>query len=161
MPGIVRAGRKRPSLAIMEDASDSDPASSPPGNKRRRYSDASDSLTATESHDNGVNDAFTGDDVFQPGSIIRVKLKNFVTYTAAEFHLGPSLNMIIGPNGTGKSTLVCAICLGLGWSSEHLGRSKELSAFVKHGAAEAEIEIELAKSERMARNPVIRRSFLA
>ncbi len=51
----------------------------------------------------------------QPGSIVRVKLKNFVTYTAAEFHLGPSLNMVIGPNGTGKSTLVCAICLGLGW----------------------------------------------
>ena len=51
----------------------------------------------------------------QPGSIVRVKLKNFVTYAAAEFHLGPSLNMVIGPNGTGKSTLVCAICLGLGW----------------------------------------------
>jgi chromosome segregation ATPase len=65
--------------------------------------------------------------------------------------------MIIGPNGTGKSTLVCAICLGLGWSSEHLGRAKELSAFVKHGAAEAEIEIELAKAEGMRVNPIVRR----
>ena len=55
------------------------------------------------------------DEVHQPGSIVRVKLRTFVTYTAAEFHLGPSLNMVIGPNGTGKSTLVCAICLGLGW----------------------------------------------
>ena len=159
MPGLVRAGRKRPSLAILDDDSDSDPASSMPGSKRRRYSDASESPTTTENYANGVNDAVTDEDVFQPGSIIRVKLKNFVTYTAAEFHLGPSLNMIIGPNGTGKSTLVCAICLGLGWSSEHLGRSKELSAFVKHGAAEAEIEIELAKSERMARNPVIKRTI--
>jgi ABC-type Mn2+/Zn2+ transport system ATPase subunit len=26
--------------------------------------------------------------------------------------------MIIGPNGTGKSTLVCAICLGLGWGPQ-------------------------------------------
>ena len=51
----------------------------------------------------------------QPGSIVRASLKNFVTYTAAEFYPGPSLNMVIGPNGTGKSTLVCAICLGLGW----------------------------------------------
>jgi len=51
----------------------------------------------------------------QPGSIVRVKLTNFVTYTDVEFHPGPSLNMVIGPNGTGKSTLVCAICLGLGW----------------------------------------------
>lgn len=54
----------------------------------------------------------------QPGSIVRVKLENFVTYTAVEFLPGPSLNMVIGPNGTGKSTLVCAICLGLGWSPQ-------------------------------------------
>ena len=51
----------------------------------------------------------------QPGAIVRVKLTNFVTYTAAEFFPGPNLNMVIGPNGTGKSTLVCAVCLGLGW----------------------------------------------
>ena len=54
----------------------------------------------------------------QPGSIVRVKLSNFVTYTAVEFFPGPSLNMVIGPNGTGKSTLVCAICLGLGWGPQ-------------------------------------------
>lgn len=52
---------------------------------------------------------------YAPGSVVRVRLSDFVTYTSAEFNLGPSLNMIIGPNGTGKSTLVCAICLGLGW----------------------------------------------
>lgn len=51
----------------------------------------------------------------QPGAIVRVKLTDFVTYTSAEFFPGPNLNMVIGPNGTGKSTLVCAICLGLGW----------------------------------------------
>jgi hypothetical protein len=56
-------------------------------------------------------------EVHPPGSIVRVKLKNFVTYAAAEFFPGPKLNMIIGPNGTGKSTLVCAICLGLGFGT--------------------------------------------
>lgn len=60
----------------------------------------------------------------QPGSIVRVKLTNFVTYTAVEFHPGPSLNMVIGPNGTGKSTLVCAICLGLGWGPQVSGMGK-------------------------------------
>lgn len=94
----------------------------------------------------------------QPGSIIRVKLTNFVTYTSAEFLLGPSLNMIIGPNGTGKSTLVCAICLGLGWGPNHLGRAKELGEFVRHGAREAEIEIELCGGPQTRnRNPIIRR----
>ncbi|KAF3047971.1 Structural maintenance of chromosomes protein 5 [Didymella heteroderae] len=163
MPGLVRIGRKRPSPEAPEDSSDSEPPTpvSVNGNKRARYArDASDSPASTNSSRNRQNVSANGvydDDVFQPGSIVRVKLTNFVTYTAAEFHLGPSLNMIIGPNGTGKSTLVCAICLGLGWSSEHLGRSKELSAFVKHGADEATIEIELAKSESMRANPIIRR----
>lgn len=94
----------------------------------------------------------------QPGSILRVTVKNFVTYTAATFDMGPALNMVIGPNGTGKSTLVCAICLGLGWGTQHLGRAKELSEFVKHGCSEADIEIEL-KGHRGKTNPVIRRNI--
>ncbi|KAL8892216.1 MAG: hypothetical protein Q9215_000850 [Flavoplaca cf. flavocitrina] len=93
----------------------------------------------------------------QPGSIVRVKLANFVTYTAVEFLPGPSLNMVIGPNGTGKSTLVCAICLGLGWGPQHLGRAKDVSEYVKHGEQEATIEIELAGDpKRHRRNPVIK-----
>lgn len=55
---------------------------------------------------------------FKPGAIVRIKLTDFVTYTSAEFFPGPRLNMVIGPNGTGKSTLVCAICLGLGWGPQ-------------------------------------------
>ena len=102
MPGIT-TGRKRPSIA----ASDDEEGHVSSASKRSRR-DASDALSSTR----------RGQNVYQPGSIVRVKLTNFVTYTSAEFHLGPSLNMIIGPNGTGKSTLVCAICLGLGWSSQ-------------------------------------------
>jgi len=61
---------------------------------------------------NGITPSSGG---HQPGAIVRVKLINFVTYASAEFFPGSNLNMVIGPNGTGKSTLVCAICLGLGW----------------------------------------------
>ncbi|CAF9935176.1 MAG: Structural maintenance of chromosomes protein 5 [Alectoria fallacina] len=92
---------------------------------------------------------------YQPGSIVRVELKNFVTYTAVEFFPGPSLNMVIGPNGTGKSTLVCAICLGLGWGPQHLGRAKEVSEYVKHGCQEAMIEIELAKDGKRFKNNIV------
>ena len=108
---------------------------------------------------------------YQPGSIVRVELKNFVTYTAVEFFPGPSLNMVIGPNGTGKSTLVCAICLGLGWGPQvslqeetvlrmdadglqHLGRAKEVSEYVKHGCQEAMIQIELAKDGKQFKNNI-------
>lgn len=88
-------------------------------------------------------------------------MTDFVTYEKAEFLLGPNLNMIIGPNGTGKSTLVCAICLGLGWETKHLGRAKDISEFVRHGQKKAIIEIELARDPtRQARNPIIRTKIL-
>ncbi|KAA8896164.1 P-loop containing nucleoside triphosphate hydrolase protein, partial [Sphaerosporella brunnea] len=98
------------------------------------------------------------DQPFQPGAIVRVAVKNFVTYTYAELKPGPSLNMIIGPNGTGKSSIVCAICLGLGYAPSHLGRSNEVSAFVKHGFQEAFIDIEL-QGYPDERNQVVRRKI--
>ncbi|KAK7528232.1 uncharacterized protein IWZ02DRAFT_438299 [Phyllosticta citriasiana] len=94
----------------------------------------------------------------QPGSVVRIKMTNFVTYTSSEFKCGSSLNMVIGPNGNGKSTLVCAICLGLGWSPQHLGRAKSVGEFVKNGTTEAAIEIELAGGPQTGgRNPIIKR----
>jgi chromosome segregation ATPase len=84
-----------------------------------------------------------------------VKVRNFVTYQEAEFFLGPNLNMVIGPNGTGKSSLVCAICLGLGYSSSVLGRASAFGEFVKHGNEEAEIEVELQRKPEHAENYVV------
>ena len=51
--------------------------------------------------------------------------------------------MIIGPNGTGKSSIVCAIALGLAAKTSVLGRAKEVQDFVKHGSVKAVIELEL------------------
>ncbi|KAK4155132.1 SMC5-like protein [Chaetomidium leptoderma] len=92
---------------------------------------------------------------FQPGAIVRVKVVNFVTYEEAEFFLGPNLNMVIGPNGTGKSSLVCAICLGLGYSSNVLGRASAFGEFVKHGKDEAEIEVELQRKPEHSENYLV------
>ena len=60
------------------------------------------------------------------GSICRVKLHNFLTYNDAEFFPGPRLNVILGPNGTGKSSIVCAFCIGLAGSTKviHLQRQQ-------------------------------------
>ncbi|KAK4231062.1 SMC5-like protein [Podospora fimiseda] len=92
---------------------------------------------------------------FQTGAIVRVKLTNFVTYHEAEFTLGPNLNMIIGPNGTGKSSLVCAICLGLGYPANVLGRASAFGDFVKHGSKEANIEIELQGEPEAGQNHIV------
>ena len=52
--------------------------------------------------------------------------------------------MVIGPNGTGKSTILCAICLGLGGQPPLLGRADDARTFIKNDQEIAEIEIELA-----------------
>ncbi|KAF2873069.1 structural maintenance of chromosomes protein-like protein 5 [Massariosphaeria phaeospora] len=170
MPGIIRKPPKRVSALISDEDEQSDsPSVVSTSSKRARHArDASDQPASAPTQTNGRRrivrtesgqenaDDFV-EDAHQPGSIVRVKLVNFVTYTAVEFYPGPSLNMIIGPNGTGKSTLVCAICLGLGWSPQNLGRAKDIGEFVKHGCSEAEIEIELAAAAGQSENPVIRR----
>ncbi|PHH63545.1 hypothetical protein CDD81_5732 [Ophiocordyceps australis] len=140
----------------MSDDSDSSTES-----KRRRLDstpdvdgDADDALRANQTT-NGAQNGNTQDD-FQPGAIVCVRVENFVTYEKAEFFPGPHLNMVIGPNGTGKSSLVCAICLGLGYSPRHLGRAGSVKEFVKHGKDTAMIEIELYKRPQDRRNHVVR-----
>lgn len=55
-----------------------------------------------------------------------------------------SLNMVVGANGTGKSSVLNAICLGLGGEPKLLGRAVDVRDYVKHGETKAMIEIELA-----------------
>lgn len=52
------------------------------------------------------------------GSVVRMKLVNFMTYDHVEFRPGPNLNMILGPNGTGKSSIAAGIALGLGFGTQ-------------------------------------------
>lgn len=56
---------------------------------------------------------------------------------------GPNLNMLIGPNGTGKSTMVAAIILGLGGNPKTVGRGSKISEYIKHGCNVATINIHL------------------
>ena len=63
-----------------------------------------------------------------------------------KYYPGEYLNLIIGPNGTGKSTIVAAIVLGMGGNCKLLSRSKDISDFVKNGKTKANVEIDIVTS---------------
>ncbi|XP_064032553.1 structural maintenance of chromosomes protein 5 [Pogoniulus pusillus] len=83
---------------------------------------------------------------FVEGSIVRIFMENFLTYDVCEVRPGPNLNMIVGPNGTGKSSIICAICLGLAGKPSFIGRADKVGLFVKQGCLKGVVEIELCKT---------------
>ncbi|XP_074217777.1 structural maintenance of chromosomes protein 5 isoform X2 [Camelus bactrianus] len=83
---------------------------------------------------------------FVEGSIVRIAMENFLTYDICEVSPGPHLNMIIGANGTGKSSIVCAICLGLAGKPAFMGRADKVGFFVKRGCTKGMVEIELFRT---------------
>lgn len=66
------------------------------------------------------------DGAYAVGSVLAVELINFMTFGHVRFEPGPALNLVLGPNGTGKSSLVCALCLGLANSPKVLGRADKV-----------------------------------
>ena len=70
---------------------------------------------------------------YRPGHVTRVHMKNFLTYDLATVFPGPRLNVILGPNGTGKSTITHAMCLACGGAPATVGRAPDLKQFVKIG----------------------------
>ena len=82
----------------------------------------------------------------QRGAIVRIRLRNFMTYTDVVLRPGPNLNMILGPNGTGKSAVVCSIIVGLAGEVSLTGRATSPAGLVKKGSDWASIEIELFNS---------------
>lgn len=67
------------------------------------------------SHEPNITRHIYFDISYIAGSIVRVKITGFMTYDHVQFQPGPHLNMILGPNGTGKSSIAAAIAIGLGF----------------------------------------------
>ncbi|KAI0125214.1 P-loop containing nucleoside triphosphate hydrolase protein [Xylariales sp. AK1849] len=164
MPSLVSRRRSR---SVYEEGEDDRQSSEIESLKRRRRGRGSNGIDDNDDDEDEVDDdsffstqitngSSHGGNGYQPGAIVRVKLTNFVTYENAEFFPGPNLNMIIGPNGTGKSSLVCAICLGLGYPTSVLDRASKMGDFVTHGKDAAIVETELQKRPGDRHNPVVR-----
>uniref|UniRef100_A0A8C4T7Q5 Structural maintenance of chromosomes protein 5 n=2 Tax=Erpetoichthys calabaricus TaxID=27687 RepID=A0A8C4T7Q5_ERPCA len=116
--------------------------------KRKLSWDKDNSARAGTSKIKDGTTANEGQRRFVEGSIVRIKLVNFLTYDFCEIYPGPNLNMIIGANGTGKSSIVCAICLGLAGKTSFIGRGDKVGLYVKRGCSKGTIELELWRNER-------------
>ncbi|XP_068658656.1 structural maintenance of chromosomes protein 5 [Aristolochia californica] len=84
-----------------------------------------------------------GEDDFLPGTIFEIELHNFMVFDRFICNPGPGLNLITGPNGCGKSSVVCAIALGLAGEPQVLGRATNVGAYVKRGEDSGSIRITL------------------
>ncbi|XP_070598754.1 structural maintenance of chromosomes protein 5 isoform X2 [Erythrolamprus reginae] len=93
---------------------------------------------------------------FVEGAIVRISMENFLTYDNCVVFPGPHLNMIVGANGTGKSSIVCAICLGLAGKPSFIGRADKVGHYVKRGCNKGTIEIEVHK---LPKNVIITREM--
>lgn len=90
------------------------------------------------------------------GTVRFVGLANFMTYRDVSFSPGPGFNIVVRPNGSGKSAIMSAITLCLGGDVSTLGRQSKTGEFVNVAASEqskfAEIEVHLHKDLRQAGN---------
>ncbi|KAH8405322.1 hypothetical protein KR222_005352, partial [Zaprionus bogoriensis] len=68
---------------------------------------------------------------------------NEITYFPKNY-----LNVLTGPNGTGKSTLVSAIILGLGGEPQLLDRSSNIADYIKSGRSSAAIIVTIYGKSR-------------
>ncbi|KAG2448839.1 hypothetical protein HYH02_006190 [Chlamydomonas schloesseri] len=98
-------------------------------------------------------------DAFAKGAVKLVRMHDFMTYNGTvTVRPGARLNLVLGPNGTGKSSLVCALCIGLGGSLKNLGRAEDTKSFVRDGANSCWIETTLSSGGE-GRDFVIRRTI--
>ena len=79
------------------------------------------------------------------GSIKGVFLSDFLTYHQnVKVDFGTRVNLILGPNVNGKSSIVCAIMLGLGGSPGPLDRGDNLLSFIRNKEAHDETDVKQA-----------------
>uniref|UniRef100_A0A182MXM2 Structural maintenance of chromosomes protein 5 n=1 Tax=Anopheles dirus TaxID=7168 RepID=A0A182MXM2_9DIPT len=84
------------------------------------------------------------------GKIASVSLKDFVTYDSVVLYPDEYLNIILGPNGTGKSAIVAGIVLGMGGNCKLLSRCENIDSYIKNGKESATIRISIYRNEQRA-----------
>lgn len=86
--------------------------------------------------------------ISRSGKIHSIEIHDFMTFSEVTVFPGENLNLLIGPNGTGKSSIVSAMVLGMGGNAKVLSAHLKLGAYVKIGKEKAKITTKLYKNEK-------------
>ncbi|NXF17927.1 SMC6 protein, partial [Rhodinocichla rosea] len=130
-----------------------------PGSQKRQrkepsdvHSDESDEEEALElSADSGASSQLSDGEV---GIIESIQLKNFMCHSnLGPFQFGSNLNFVVGTNGSGKSSVLTALIVGLGGKATATNRGSSLKMFIQKGETSADISITLRNQGRDAFKP--------
>ena len=79
------------------------------------------------------------------GSVKGIYMSDFLTYHKnVKVDFGSRVNLVLGPNGNGKSSIVCAIILGLGGKPKILDRGDEITSFIRNKELQDPEEVQKA-----------------
>ncbi|NWJ08667.1 SMC6 protein, partial [Crypturellus undulatus] len=134
--------------------------SQPGSQKRRRQEFTSE---PTDEYNEEENSQLLADSNFsspstvgEVGIIESIQLKNFMCHSMlGPFQFGSNLNFVVGNNGSGKSSVLTALIVGLGGKATTTNRGSSLKVFVKDGESSADISITLQNQGRDAFKPEV------
>ncbi|KFU93166.1 Structural maintenance of chromosomes protein 6, partial [Chaetura pelagica] len=137
-----------------------DSLSKPGPRKRQRqeYTDehSDESNEEEKSQSSADNDFSSLSTEGEVGIIESIQLKNFMCHSMlGPFQFGPNLNFVVGNNGSGKSSVLTALIVGLGGKATATNRGSSLKMFVRNGETSADISITLRNQGRDAYKPEV------
>ena len=103
--------------------------------------DSPHSNSHNNSHNNSNSHSNKKARTAQAGILERLTLRNFMSHAHLTLPLGPRLTFLIGHNGSGKSAILTAITICLGYKATATQRAPSLRALIRHGQQVAECEL--------------------
>ncbi|NXK04234.1 SMC6 protein, partial [Herpetotheres cachinnans] len=128
--------------------------------KRQRQEYTEDNSDESNEEENSQSSADTNlsllSTVGEVGIIESIQLKNFMCHSMlGPFQFGSNLNFVVGNNGSGKSSILTALIVGLGGKATATNRGSSLKMFVRDGETSADISITLRNQGRDAFKPEV------
>uniref|UniRef100_A0A663EX77 Structural maintenance of chromosomes protein 6 n=1 Tax=Aquila chrysaetos chrysaetos TaxID=223781 RepID=A0A663EX77_AQUCH len=130
--------------------------SKPGSHKRQRQEYADEHSDESNEEENSQSSADSNSTVGEVGIIESIQLKNFMCHSMlGPFQFGSNLNFVVGSNGSGKSSVLTALIVGLGGKATATNRGSSLKMFVRDGETSADISITLRNRGRDAFKPEV------